>query len=169
MNRTPRSASRRASRQLAAKEPSPGWQPYSSSVLASSPRDVHQLRHAGLHLKRHLVLRDARGDLGIVHQRLVLPVQRVDRRPRRPPAARAKRPPGWTDTAPDRPCAQLHALIPTGQKPAAHCRAAIGWFCPPLAQRVSTTKPGRFSASLPSHTSPTRPCWAGRRSASRCS
>jgi hypothetical protein len=36
MNRTPRSASRRASRQLEANDPSPGVQPYSSMVLFAS-------------------------------------------------------------------------------------------------------------------------------------
>ena len=30
-----------------------------------------------------------------------------------------------------------------------HCRAAIGWFCPPRPSDVSTTNPGRSSASLP--------------------
>ena len=33
-------------------------------------REVHQAGHAGLHLERHLVLADARGDLGIVHRRV---------------------------------------------------------------------------------------------------
>ena len=30
--------------------------------------NVHQLRHAGLHAERHFILRDARGDLGIVRR-----------------------------------------------------------------------------------------------------
>src|SRR4030095_14309169 len=33
--------------------------------------------------------------------------------------------------------------------PADHCREAIGCICPPLPALVSTTKPGRSSASLP--------------------
>ena len=46
--------------------------------------------------------------------------------------------------------AQMHALE-TGSagSPTDHCRAAIGWFWPPLPSEVSTTKPGRSSASLP--------------------
>jgi hypothetical protein len=40
--------------------------------------EVRQLRHAGLHAERQLVLCDARGDLGIVHEGVVLAVESVD-------------------------------------------------------------------------------------------
>ena len=66
MNRTPRSASRRARRQLQANEPSPGLAPYRSSVACDSSREIHQLGHARLHPERHLVLGHARVDLGVV-------------------------------------------------------------------------------------------------------
>ncbi len=36
-----------------------------------------------------------------------------------------------------------------GRIPADHCRAAIGWFCPPLPLDISTTKPGRSSVIEP--------------------
>ena len=65
MNRTPRSASRRASRQLEANEPSAALAPYSVEHVLRLVGDVHQLRHARLHAERQLVLGDARVDLGI--------------------------------------------------------------------------------------------------------
>ena len=63
--RTPRSTSRRASRQLLANDGLPGSAPYISSMCFGSLRDVHQLRRAGLHAVGHLERVDARGDLGI--------------------------------------------------------------------------------------------------------
>ena len=40
-------------------------------------RDVHQLRHARLHAKRHFVLADARGDFRIVDRLVVQPIERL--------------------------------------------------------------------------------------------
>ena len=40
---------------------------------------VRELRHARLHLERQLVLRDARRDLGVMHEGVVLAVERDDR------------------------------------------------------------------------------------------
>ena len=45
-------------------------------VLAAQ---IRQLGHARLHLERHLILRDAGRDLGVVHEGVVLAVQRRDR------------------------------------------------------------------------------------------
>ena len=67
MNRTPRSASRRASRQLAAKVP--GLRDVGTVQVEDVlrfVRDVGQLGHRRLHAIGHLVLGDPRGDLGIV-------------------------------------------------------------------------------------------------------
>ena len=66
MKRTPRSASRRASRQLAAKVP--GFfasGPYISSTDSGSPLRSVTSGTDGLHAKGHLVLGDARLDLRI--------------------------------------------------------------------------------------------------------
>ena len=147
MNRTPRSASRRASRQLAANEPSPPCVPYRSRTCLRLVRHVHQLGHAGLHLERHLVLGDAGGDLRD-RRRLVrrswlsalhgvddvaLLVARDARRAadveHRVALGRGTRRPGsgWAGS------------------PLCHCRAAIGCVWPNLPVEVSTTKPGRSS------------------------
>jgi hypothetical protein len=65
MNRTPRSASRRASRQLAANVRRRPWC-RTSPRCVRLVRQVHELRHAGLHAERHLVLADARRDFRVV-------------------------------------------------------------------------------------------------------
>ena len=69
-NRTPRSAIRRASRQLRAYPPSVALWPVSSNAVAASVsfdslRQVGQLGHAALHAERHLVLGDARVDFRV--------------------------------------------------------------------------------------------------------
>ena len=43
------------------------------------PRDVHELRHAGLHAVGHFILADARGDLGISHHAELLLIERLHR------------------------------------------------------------------------------------------
>ena len=66
MKRTPRSASRRASRQLAANVPGlRASGPYSSKVCAGSFERSVSSGTERLHPVRHLVLRDARGDFRI--------------------------------------------------------------------------------------------------------
>ena len=78
MNRTPRSASRRASRQLAANVPGVRLSgPYSSNVDSGSRRQIGHVGHARLHAERHLVLRDPRFDLGIELLLELMAVQRV--------------------------------------------------------------------------------------------
>ncbi len=79
MKRTPRSASRRASRQLAANEPSPGLQPYRSSTCCGSLVESIRSGTLACMLEGHFILSDARGDFRIVHQRIELTVERVDR------------------------------------------------------------------------------------------
>ena len=79
MNRTPRSASRRASRQFAANEPSAPFVPYISSTWAGSLGDVHQVRHAGLHLESHFVLGDAGLNFRIVDRGVVNSIERLGR------------------------------------------------------------------------------------------
>ena len=76
MKRTPRSARRRASRQLAAKRAGPAR--IGTVELERARRlfrDIGQLRHRALHPVRHLVLRDARGDLRIAELLEFHPVQ----------------------------------------------------------------------------------------------
>ena len=67
MKRTPRSASRRASRQLAANVPGlrdVGAVQLEDVLAARSDRSVSSGTD-GLHAERHLVLGDARGDLRV--------------------------------------------------------------------------------------------------------
>jgi hypothetical protein len=65
MKRTPRSARRRASRQLEANDPSPGVQPYMSRVCSDSPLIGHEFRHGRLHAEGEFVLLDAGGDFRV--------------------------------------------------------------------------------------------------------
>src|SRR5580704_6766125 len=74
MKRTPRSASRRAVKQLAAKEPSAPRVPYRSRVRCDS-LVKSQTGDGGLHAERHLVLRNPRGNLGIVDHTVVHAVE----------------------------------------------------------------------------------------------
>ena len=81
--------------------------------------DVHQLRHAGLHLEGHFILRDACGDLGVVAEGGVLFVERIDRRHVR--ALSLARDAVWTGEIQNGIAlrAELHALILRRQKAAA--------------------------------------------------
>ena len=63
-----------------------------ASVFGVFGSQVHQVGHAGLHLEGHFILGDARGDLGVVDERVVLAVERVDGR-HVGPCCRASPPP----------------------------------------------------------------------------
>ena len=90
MNRTPRSASRRASRQLAANVPGVRLSgPYSSNVASDSLRQVGHVRHARLHAERHFVLRDPRFDLRIELLLELMAVELVELFEHRPAAGAA--------------------------------------------------------------------------------
>ena len=151
MNRTPRSASRRASRQLEANEPSAPSTPYSVEHVRRLVGDVHQLRHARLHAEGQFVLRDARGDLGIVddvvaHARSSAATASTTspllvRRHARRVADVVHRVAGRVELA--RPDERL------GRKPLCHCRDGDRLRIAAAACWSSTTKPGRLLASLP--------------------
>ena len=64
-NRTPRSTSRRASRQLLAKAGAPGLRAVVGQHVGRLAADVHHLGHDALHAKCHLVLGDSRDRLGL--------------------------------------------------------------------------------------------------------
>ena len=151
MKRTPRSASRRASRQLAANEPSPPFVPYRSRTVCGSLREVDQLGHARLHLERHLVLADrASRSRGRRPRPAGCWLRAVDGVDHVALLRRRRRPSGLRGRAPGRPWSG------TG-------RPGTGWAgsrCATAARRsaasgrrgpcdVSTTKPGRSSASRP--------------------
>ena len=67
--RTPRSISRRASRQLFANDGLPGSAPYMSRICFGSLRRSISSGALDLHPERHLEGVDARGDLGIADRR----------------------------------------------------------------------------------------------------
>ena len=94
MNRTPRSASRRASRQLAANEPSAPLHAVQVEHVLRLVGDVHQLRHARLHAEGQLVLGDARGDLRVLLDGVAHAVELVDRVDHVAAAAGDRRPAG---------------------------------------------------------------------------
>jgi hypothetical protein len=96
---------------------------------------VHQIRHAGLHLEGHLILRDACGDLWIIHECVVLLVECVDGRHIGSLAI-------TRDAVRVREIqhgiafgAKLHALILRRQKTAAPLPRGDGLVLPTLAQR----------------------------------
>ena len=66
-------------------------------------RDVEQVRHAGLHFVRHLVLRDARLDLRVAVVRQAASCSAPRCRPARRAAGCATCRPGWPGRGPDRP------------------------------------------------------------------
>ena len=153
MNRTSRSASRRASRQFAAYEPGlRASGPYKFEDRVRLLRQVHQLRHRGLHPVRHLVLRDARLDLRIAvrppasSHSSFLTASSIARRvglltpggsSRYSTGSRCRRGTGRPDAA-------------DGRNPLPQSRENSGWSAViALACDSRTTKPGRFWFSLP--------------------
>ena len=103
MNRTPRSASRRASRQLAANEPSAPWQPYISSVAADSCDKSISSGTLDLHAKRHLVLAMRVAISGSSTSSLLAASSCRDRVDHVPLPARASRRRDFADSAPGSP------------------------------------------------------------------
>ncbi len=78
MKRVPRSASLRASKQFEAKEPSPGLATVQFNGARIFLAKVGQIRHAGLHLKRHLILGDAGSDFRIINPLGLQCIEAVD-------------------------------------------------------------------------------------------
>ncbi len=152
MNRTPRSARRRASRQLDANEPSPGLHAVEIQDMLRFLAGVHQFGHAGLHAEGHLVLGDPGGDLRVVHQRVVALVDLVDRLDHVLLLSVRKRRAGCSGRGPDRRLPR--SWTPwnrLGRKPADHCArrwAGSGRRGParsarrsPASRRVSVPSP----------------------------
>ena len=171
MKRTPRSASRRASRQLAAKVPGlRASGPYRSKVRVGLVREIGQLGHRRLHPERHLVLRDARGDLRIaelVELECDSSLARSSSIRRRSSAAK----PGGIGQVEHRVAdrAELDALVPASAEsrcPRGGRRAAdrSGCRCPARSSRRRPAGPG---SRCPGRTTATRRCSAGRRAARR--
>ena len=167
MKRTPRSASRRASRQLAANVP--GLRDVRAVQLEDALgllREVGQLGHGGLHPKRHLVLRDARGDLRIAELFELQLVQLAPDRRASGGARRCRSPSGFDRYSTGSPTgAELHALIlaSAGSRcPTAGRRAAdrSGRRCPARSSRRTPAGPG---SRCPGRRTPTSRCSAGRR------
>ena len=79
MKRTPRSAKRRAIRQLLAKDPSPGVHPYSSSIALLSSRQSASSGTSHLHSEGQFVLGDSVGDFWVVDRAGVFLIQIDDR------------------------------------------------------------------------------------------
>ena len=111
--------------------------------------EIDQVGHAHLHPEGQLVLRDARGDLGVFDQ---LPLGAIELGDGLDQvllrlAAHARRIADVGNrVAPELNFTPWYWL---GRKPLNHCRAAMGCACPPPSE-VSTMKPGRSSDSLPS-------------------
>ena len=147
MNRTPRSASRRASRQLFANAAFAvaGFGSVQLQRLFGFLGKVHQFRGAGLHAEGHLVGVDPRRDLRVAHNPQPLPIEFADQIQRL--ALRPSVVAGRIGDVQDRIAlaAKRHALMRPGQEPALHI-AAPPLRLPPL---LSTTNAGRSSASLP--------------------
>ena len=82
-------------------------------------REVHDLRDRRLHPVGHLVLRDARVDLGVHDPRLLPLLERAQRVEHAPPAGAVE--PGGIGEVEHRvlPAAELHALVLRGQEAAA--------------------------------------------------
>ena len=111
-------------------------------------REVHHAGHAGLHAIRHLVLRDARVDLGIARPRrgVSRAARSADRGARG--GSRGTRRRGWRGRAPASP--PLRNCTPwcrDGRNPLPHSREYSGWSTLPGV--IRTTNAGRSSVSLP--------------------
>jgi len=149
MNRTPRSANRRASRQLAAKDPSPGLQPYRSKTCWGSW--LESIRSGTLdciwNAISYCVIRVAISGSSTTASYCALIALTACTTSccwsRDTPAGLLRYSTGSPRPRKATPWNRL------GKNPDDHCRAAMGWFCPPRPRDVSTTKPGRSSASLP--------------------
>ena len=169
MKRTPRSARRRASRQLAANVP--GFRasgPYSSKTCSRLLRKIGQFRHRGLHPERHLVLRDARRDFGSPNSSSFIwfSLPRSSRKRRAVAVVEARRIRQVQHRIADR--AELHALIPRGQEAAAPQPVVerLVRRCPSPA-RSSRRRPADPRSRCPARRTATSRCWAGRRAGSR--
>ena len=151
--RTPRSAIRRASRQLRAKPPSApvSSMPYRSQDVLRLVGQVGQLRHRGLHAVGHLVLGDARVDLRVAERlgrQLVQLADAVEHAAaRRGVDARRV---GQVQHRVVARCGSGRPGAALGRKPLPQRREKIGWsVLLPLPCEIMTTNAGRFWFSLP--------------------
>ena len=163
MNRTPRSASLRASRQLPQTCPAlRASSPYSSNVLSgSSDRSVNSGTEACIrNAISYCAMRVAISGSPVCSKlRLVQIVAGQSRKRRRAVACRS--PAGSTDTEPDRcPTAKLHALIPRRQKSAAP---------QPVGQRLIAKLARPAKSSQQTRAGPCSRCPARTRATIRCS
>ena len=171
MNRTPRSASRRASRQLAANVP--GLRdsgPYSSKMRSGSFETSVSSGTERLHPVRHLVLRDARGDLRIAEllELQLVQLARSSSMPPPRPLLEARRVRQIQHRIADR--AELHALVlaTAGSRcPTAGRRAADRSGCPVPCEIITTNAGRSLVLAAQAVGQPRRRCSAGRPAARR--
>ena len=138
----------------------------------SGSSEIHQRRHTGLHPKCHFVLRDAGGDLRIVHDALITDARSVVEPPSTTSRCRSRSTPGGLSTYKHRIALASEIRLPESGWAETRCATAAtrsaGFWPPPT--EVKHDKAGQIRRfRCPIRTAARSPSKADQRSWCRCS